>query len=131
MKKFKKCASRSHPSPISTIITDGLFYFSGAVSGFGFSGVIEFIASPQHATSDKIEIDIGAHRLVVMPNRRAEDFALSDGVGPNASMIFLSVFAKCGCQCFAVGPHLVNFIELPIGCIPDFWESLHDGMFGL
>ena len=111
--------------------TDGLFGFSGTVAGFRFSGFIEFIAGPQHAAGDEVEINIGAHRLVVMANCSAEDFTFSDGVGPNASMIFLSVFAESGCQRFTVGPHLVNFIEFPIGCIPDFWKSLHDGMFGL
>jgi len=109
----------------------GLFCFSGTVAEFRFSGVIKFIAGPQHAAGDQIEIDIGAHGLVVMTNRSAKDFTFSDGVGPNASMIFLGVFAKCGCQRFAIGPHLVDLIELPIGCIPHFRKSLHDGMLGL
>ena len=97
--------------------TDGLFGFSGTVAGFRFSGVIEFIAGPQHAAGDQVEINISTHGLVVMTNRSAKDLAFSDGVGPNASMIFLGVFAKCGCQRFAIGPHLVNLIELPIGSV--------------
>jgi hypothetical protein len=92
------------------IVADDLFCFSGSVAGFRFSGIIEFFAGPQHATGDEVEINIGAHRLVVMTNRSAEDFAFSNSVGPNASMIFLSVFAESGCQWFAVGPHLVDFI---------------------
>jgi hypothetical protein len=131
-----KQGSTSRPPWLRVIVEKAvkvnvLRLLGGAVSLCGLAVFVEFVAGPEEAAGEVVDVRLALHGLVVVTDGGAEDAGFAVLVGPDAGVIFFGANAVSLAEDGSVGPNLSDLVKLTLGGFPAFAKPFHNGVLGL